>query len=73
MKCIVLINTYRLTQKSLPRPLKRPQTAHKPQKHRKYERGYLGNYQRQRIGISDLGFVALYVAEVCYENMPRPL
>jgi len=29
-------------KKSLPRPLKRPQTS----KNRKYERGYLGNYQR---------------------------
>jgi len=36
LKCIVLINTYRLTQKKV---------CHAPSKSRKYERGYLGNYQ----------------------------
>jgi len=51
-------------KKSLPRP----QTS----KNRKYERGYLGNYQRQRIGISDLDSVALMAAHVGYANMTRP-
>jgi len=43
--------------------------AHKLKKNCKYERGYLGNYQRKRIGISDLDSVALYAAQVCYANM----
>jgi len=50
-------------------PTGRPQTS----KNRKYERGYLGNYQRWRNEISDLDSVAFYAAQVCYANMPRPL
>jgi len=52
LTCIVPINTYQLS------PTNRPQTS----KNRKYERGYLGNYKRLRIGISDLDSVALYAA-----------
>jgi len=33
-------------KKSMQRPHYCTQTAHKPQKNRRYERGYLGNYQR---------------------------
>jgi len=50
--------------------------AYKPpqsSKNRTYERGYLGNYQKWRNGISDLDSVALYAAQVCYANIPRPL
>jgi len=49
--------------------LPRPQTS----RNRKYERGYFRNYQRERIGISDLDSVALYAAHVCEANMPHPL
>jgi len=42
------------------KPTNRPQTS----KNRRYERG---------IGLSDLDSVALYPAQVCYANMPRPL
>jgi len=57
----------------LPRQRENPQTAHKLKKNRGYEREYLGSYQRQRIGISDIDSVALYAAQVCYANVPRPL
>jgi len=50
-------------------PPNRPQTS----KNRRYEHGYLANCQRQRNAISDLNSVALYAAQVCYTNRPRPL
>jgi len=44
-----------LTQKSLPQTLK----------NRKYERGYLGSYQRLRIGIPDLGSYGILPCFLC--------
>jgi len=46
LKCIVLINTYRLTQKMFVTPTLKPTSRPQASKNRKYERGYLGNYQR---------------------------
>jgi len=40
-------------------------------KKRKYGRGYIGNYQRKTIEVSDLDSLA-FLVQVCYANMPRP-
>jgi len=42
----VLINTYRLTQKKFATPTLKPTNRPQTKNNRKYERGYLGNYQR---------------------------
>jgi len=44
-----------------------PQTAHKLQKNRKYERGYSETMKDR-----EMGWEALYAAQLVYAKMPRP-
>jgi len=70
LKCIVIINTYRLTKK---KNLRHPQTDHNLKKIVNMNVDTSETIKDRELGFPYLDSVALYAAQVCYANMPRPL